>query len=505
MIGLHIKSESQTIPKRLIYFAGHPALSFSDDNNGVNTENKIITRVCADYQTVNGLVNWATGNWFPLECASRTLSNLYNLHACRGIINNDRQLDLESSMSGPHHYLGHIDPRDYISIHIPQIQQKSFDAQSDTSNDTTSSQIDYGLPIYTSYSINGGSDVLAQQQITDVEHRIKLKTKIPADKIVTLNDYKWISGKDISYRNRKQYGYHKNIIDNSNTDKILINTDTGLESDSLFPNPGILELGVSEIQLQIINPDPKTNGGYEYDFSGFGAQLVPNSQPWQFNQVGIQANQHAQHKLRLITYYYGSRYVPDYLMRPSRHPQGQGSGLFIERHEFIQAITPINHDCGGFVILGQELETWTGRKVGLELIGVRIPFGYTLLVEPWAIHGDSNLTGLYSMAMTGNHKAMATADTVFLKNHNTCGNVRVVDAGSPDANKTVADTRQPSGAQKLLMTSNHMSSDILEKCDKELKNEIRCSISWLESWYYNPIIFAPQLGKKILATLSNII
>lgn len=498
MIGLHIKSESQTIPKRLIYFAGHPALNDSDDNNGVvNTGNKIITRVYADYQTVNGLVNWATGNWIPHECASRTLSNLYNLHACRGIINNDRQLDLESSMSGPHHYLGHLDPRDYISIHIPQI---SHSPQNNTI------EIEFGLPIYTSYSMNGENDVLAQQQQLQVKPKTKtLQTKIPADKIITLNNYKWIPGKDISSRLRKQYKYDKIILNNTNNNKILINTNTCSESDSLFPNPGILELGVSEIRLQIINPDPKNNGGYEYDFSTFGAQLVPNGRPWQFNQVGIQANHHAQHKLRLITYYYGSRYVPDYLMRSSRHPQGQGSGLFIERHEFIQAITPINPDCGGFVILGRELETWTGRKVGLELIGVCVPFGYTLLVEPWAIHGDSNLTGLYSMAMTGNHLAMQTADTVFLKNHNNCGNVRIVDAGSPDANKTVADTRQPSGAQKLLITSDQMSSDMLEKYDKELKNEIRCSISWLESWYYNPVIFAPQLGKKILATLSNII
>jgi hypothetical protein len=46
---------------------------------------------------------------------------------------------------------------------------------------------------------------------------------------------------------------------------------------------------------------------------------------------------------------------------------------------------------------------------------VSIPFGYVLLLHPGAIHGDSTLTGLYLMGMTGNHTAMNTADSVFLK------------------------------------------------------------------------------------------
>ncbi len=59
----------------------------------------------------------------------------------------------------------------------------------------------------------------------------------------------------------------------------------------------------------------------------------------------------------------------------------------------------------------------------LELIAVAVPFGFTLLVEPYCIHGDSSLTGLYMMAMTGNHRAMGTADThtVFIKQEK-CGN-----------------------------------------------------------------------------------
>ncbi len=49
-------------------------------------------------------------------------------------------------------------------------------------------------------------------------------------------------------------------------------------------------------------------------------------------------------------------------------------------------------------------------------------------MEPQCIHGDSNLFGVYSMAMTGSHYAMATADSVFLKNKHTKDNVIVAAA-----------------------------------------------------------------------------
>jgi len=100
-----------------------------------------------------------------------------------------------------------------------------------------------------------------------------------------------------------------------------------------------------------------------------------------------------------------------------------GSGVFIERHEFIQSITPLSPSCGGFVILGREIEANELGKKCLELIACAIPFGFTLLVDVGAIHGDSTLTGEFMMAMTGNHKAMKTADTVFLKHRSTRRNV----------------------------------------------------------------------------------
>ena len=61
----------------------------------------------------------------------------------------------------------------------------------------------------------------------------------------------------------------------------------------------------------------------------------------------------------------------------------------------------------------------------MELVACPIPYGTTLLVDAGCIHGDSTLIGTYSMAMTGNHEAMATADTVYLKNQTTRLNAKV--------------------------------------------------------------------------------
>lgn len=77
----------------------------------------------------------------------------------------------------------------------------------------------------------------------------------------------------------------------------------------------------------------------------------------------------------------------------------------------------MNEQCGGFVTIGRE------TAESLELVALPVPFGYTLLVDVGSIHGDSTLTGMYMMAMTGNHRAMRTADTVFIKNPETKTNV----------------------------------------------------------------------------------
>jgi hypothetical protein len=72
----------------------------------------------------------------------------------------------------------------------------------------------------------------------------------------------------------------------------------------------------------------------------------------------------------------------------------------------------VEESCGGYVMLGRY-----DHQHRLVLIALPITYGYTLLVDVGCIHGDSTMTGLHMMAMTGDHEAMNTADTVFLRHH----------------------------------------------------------------------------------------
>lgn len=383
-------------PKRLIYFKGH-----TDQVNSA-----MITRVCKDHETVSKIL---TG-----EFASRTLSNLYNLHAARGIVRNG-QLDIKSSMTGPHHYFGFLDPKHCHTIDFHN-----------------------GLPIYTDHGQSKRYTIA--------------RPEVPGTHVLKLHGCRWISGAGLESSD-------------------LVNTITGqaIQSDSLFDKPGILEISHESLVFPLVN-------GKDYDISRFSAQIVPNHIPFTFNQHRIELYSHAQHKLRTVTYNYGDRYADDYLM--------PGSGIFIERHEFIQAITPMSEECSGYVILGRQVQDT------LELIAVTIPFGYTLLVEPWAIHGDSTLRGMYSMAMTGNHNAMKTADTVFMKyKHDAKRNVRI----------TVIPQETPIPSlsyDRLLLTSNVLNLGELYEKDLVLKQSIRKSLDPLPALWWRPVITTggPSIG-----------
>ena len=52
------------------------------------------------------------------------------------------------------------------------------------------------------------------------------------------------------------------------------------------------------------------------------------------------------------------------------------------------------------------------------MISLETPSGCTLIVEEGCIHGDSNMKGMFLMAMTCNHNLMNTADSVFLRVQN---------------------------------------------------------------------------------------
>lgn len=389
-------SVTATETYRLIYFIGHKC----------EKDSVLVTKVCKNYSTISEI--------YKFETATRTLSNLYNLHAIRGLIKNGK-LVFKSSMSGPHHYFGYIDPKKSHTIKFI--------------ND---------MPVY-----------FEEDKITNNKKKL-----LPNCYRIILKNYNWINGKDVNNNTKNKY----NMINNDN---YLVNEYTG-QKDSLFDDPGILELNEENIMFEIITD------GYNYDLSEYNAQIVKNNESFSFNQRLVDKFEHAQHKLRVVTYNYGDNYLDDYLLTNG------GSGIFIEKHEFIQAITPMNRKCGGYVILGKEINN------KLELIAVTIPFGCTLLVDVGCIHGDSTLTGMYMMAMTGNHNAMKTADTVFMKNKHTHNNVIVRVFPLLEKNNGLS-------GNNFLLSSNEMSLNDIKKEDIIIKNNIKKLVGF-RSLYWNPVI-----------------
>jgi hypothetical protein len=244
------------------------------------------------------------------EFATRTLLHLYNLHATRGRLSGG-QLDVDSSMSGPHHYFGALDPTQTHTI--------SFETAS-------------GLPIFSSHQ----SPAIVPQ----------FNAAVGKQQVLCLEDHEWTPGARISKETLDKYNIRaideqeSYVLNDDHLNPVFQKKGAHRSEDSLFSYPGVLELEHEDLGLPLIE-DP-----YNYDLSSFRVQVVPNDTPFAFNQGHIACYSHAQHTLRVITYLYGPRYVEDYLMT--------GSGLFIERHEFIQSITPMNTECGGYVMIGRE-------------------------------------------------------------------------------------------------------------------------------------------------------
>lgn len=384
-----------TVPGRLIYFNG-----LADDPFGA-----LVCKLYANFYTISELHKG--------EAATRTLSNLYNLHATRGVLG-PKGLEFKTSMTGPHHYGGFIYPTDYHVIDTATMTYRKV------------------------------APPVSKPVLKPLPEKYKKK----------YTDYDWKSGRSLSSE--------------------LLNVETGkpvtagLTADSLFELPGVLTLPEQVMKLNIIE-EP-----YEYDLSEYHAQVVKNDEPWAFDQKLVAKYPHAQHKLRIVTYNYGDDYVPKYL--------NNGSGIFIERHDFIQAITPMNDKCGGFAIVGKE------EDGVLELVGVKVPYGYTLLVDSGAIHGDSTMTGLYMMAMTGNHVAMGTADTVFMKTADK-ENVFV------EPEKPLERVAGMPGTE-FLVSSDEKPLEVVRKEVKEIEEKMKGAKPWYSKIIFNPRMFASTWGPK---------
>lgn len=173
--------------------------------------------------------------------------------------------------------------------------------------------------------------------------------------------------------------------------------------DSLFESAGILEIDVnSPINLKYFNP-------VNADLSSFKARIVKNNEPFYTTTKPVQTSD----EWRAVSYHYDKGYA-------NRVVNDHSRGLFLEHHDFTQSITPLDESCGGFITLGR----WK-NKYELDLIGLQVPYGYTIIIEEGCIHGDTNVSGMFMMCMTSNHITMRTADTVFLKKKKDGKNVAI--------------------------------------------------------------------------------
>lgn len=402
--------------KRLIYFTGH-----KDHKNSI-----LITKIYSGHTTLPTI---------DAECASRTLLNLLNLHAARGNIVNGI-LDLSSSMSGPQHYFGYVSPFLFTTIDLD-------------SSATPLKKVSDKVSFVPTTHLDNVS--FKQYELCSKNSNTNPQLPMPCIKV----ECNWIPGIKLSEDVKKKY----RMIDEYN---VSIKSNKRDEKDSLFSYPGVLEIDQYELNIPFI-ADPQN-----YVLSAFKCQIVRNDIPFRFNNIS--QYKHAQHKLRVVTYNYGPNYVNDYLMH--------GSGVFLEKHEFVQSITPSSPECGGYVMIAK------GNSAELEIVAISIPYGYTLLVEPYCIHGDSGLVGTYIMSMTGNHVAMlSTADTVYLKSQYDGSNIKI-NTGCPiNSNNNDQD--------HLLLSSNKMPLSKLKKCDLKLKEEISKNIGW-RNIYWKPVIWTPK-------------
>jgi hypothetical protein len=322
--------------------------SFSEPSRLLLLDGDDGTVACRIYGTLmSATIPRFSDNW-TLECATRSLLRMNNLTAVRGVPG--------ASMVGPVDYFGNLEePHKYLYT----IENKF-------------------PPLFYRRPVSDGS-WLKDPDLIEFDSGT-----------VTVVKAHWICGEGGDSINEKKAEYNV--------------TERNLRQ-SLFLNPGLLEIDRRVIALKSFDPRG-------LDLSSFKARLVDNGTPFQITKRSLPSKD----DYRLVTYLY----EPLYANWQVQH----GSGLFLEKHCFSQTITPLSANSGGFVALARTNE----NPDELELIGIQIPFGSTLIIEEGCIHGDTTLNGFFMMGMTSDHTTMRTADTVFLKYPETKENVEMTMA-----------------------------------------------------------------------------
>jgi hypothetical protein len=170
---------TSTRTKRIIYFQGHREAPRS----------ALICQLAAGYESISALlphVSPTPGSGGGGEGATRTLLNLYNLHAVRGLLEEEgeggggvsspraRTLEFRTSMTGPHHYFGWIDPRAWYVIE---------EAPREAGGGGTGAFADVNLLRYRRVTV-------------DASHPLPPRVPLrPVPAVLTLRDYDWLAGR----------------------------------------------------------------------------------------------------------------------------------------------------------------------------------------------------------------------------------------------------------------------------------------------------------------------
>ena len=298
-----------------------------------------------------------------ITCATRSLLNLKNLIAGRNSIAET----MDDSMIGPCDFFGVL----------PKINDNCYAIQLEDVSPENHPQKKV-LPVI--YEYNDGVREAANSALCS-----------PTEGMVKKISYEWVNGHD-----------NKKLKQELNQFEFATKPQT-----SLFLNPGILKVTDAN---SILLPDVDAT---KIDLSKYNAKLIKNGTPAYLHLPPIDRQNTAGRKqikkeqpYQAVSYYFGGKYALTQTIK--------NDGVFLETHGFSQTMTPMHRSCGGFVTLARKCSENDTEK--LELIGIKIPYGYTLVIGQGCIHGDTTLKGMYMMAMTANHVVMQSADTVFLKN-----------------------------------------------------------------------------------------
>ncbi|SDQ18509.1 hypothetical protein [Pseudovibrio sp. Tun.PSC04-5.I4] len=98
----------------------------------------------------------------------------------------------------------------------------------------------------------------------------------------------------------------------------------------------------------------------------------------------------------------GPDYSSGYLLDESK-----GGGAYLEVHDRPHFHMPLDEEAGGHLILGKKGPDGINR-----ITAFKVPFGYGILMSPWAIHSDAYLVGRYMVI----YSATPKFSTVIIRN-----------------------------------------------------------------------------------------